>query len=104
AIRERVGALNAERVRRGDPALGFGVGIHTGEAVVGAIGLPERSEYTALGDAVNVASRMESLTKELGVDVVLSDETARRLDGLTRPLGGASVRGKDAPVEVHTLA
>src|SRR5438876_2934321 len=106
AIRSDISALNAERARSGELVVQFGVGIHTGDVVLGAIGLPERSDYTAIGDTVNTASRMETLTKEFKVDAVLSGETASRLDGdgiELRPLGAATVRGKAQAIEVFTL-
>lgn len=106
AIRSNITTLNIERARSGEPVAQFGVGIHTGDVVLGAIGLPERSDYTAIGDAVNTASRMESLTKEYKVDAVLSAATAGYLrdDGIAlRPLGEAQVRGKANAVEVFTL-
>jgi len=106
AMRKRVGELNAERAARGDEVVGFGIGIHTGDVVLGAIGLPERSQYDAIGDAVNTASRMESLTKEFKVDAVLSGVTAGYLrdDGFeTRSLGDAQVRGKSEAVPIFTL-
>jgi adenylate cyclase len=84
----------------------FGIGIHTGEVILGAIGLPERSQYDAIGDAVNTAARLEALTKEYHVDAVLSEATAGRLraDGVAlRPLGEATVRGKANAVTVFTL-
>ena len=103
-MRARVTRLSAERDAAGEPSLGYGVGMHCGDVVLGAVGLPERSDYTALGDTVNTASRMESLTKELGVDIVVSAEIARRLDAraVTR-LGEAQVKGKSAPLEVFGL-
>lgn len=103
-MRARVMRLSREREAAGEPVLGYGVGVHCGEVVLGAVGLPERSDYTALGDTVNTASRMESLTKELGVDIVVSAEIARHLDAraVTR-LGPAQVKGKSAPLEVFGL-
>jgi class 3 adenylate cyclase len=103
-MRARVTRLSREREAAGEPVLGYGVGLHCGDVVLGAVGLPERSDYTALGDTVNTASRMESLTKELGVDIVVSAEIARRLDAraVTR-LGEAEVKGKSAPLEVFGL-
>ncbi|HEV8655083.1 MAG TPA: adenylate/guanylate cyclase domain-containing protein [Candidatus Limnocylindria bacterium] len=106
AIRANITTLNAERERSGEPVVQFGVGMHTGDVVLGAIGLPERSDYTAIGDAVNTASRMESLTKEYKVDAVLSGTTAGHLreDGVElRALGEAQVRGKTNAIEVFTL-
>jgi class 3 adenylate cyclase len=106
-MRRRIADLNAARAARGDVVVQFGVGIHTGDVVVGTIGLPERSQYDAFGDAVNTASRMETLTKEFQVDSILSRDTADRLrgDGVAlRPLGEATVRGKANAVEVFTLS
>ena len=104
-MRRRVATLTAERQAAGQPTLAFGVGVHLGEVVLGAVGLPERSDYTALGDTVNTASRMEALTKELGVDIVISAAVAERLDaGAARRLGEAEIRGKAAPLEVFGLA
>jgi class 3 adenylate cyclase len=106
-MRRRIADLNAARAARGDVVVQFGVGIHTGDVVVGTIGLPERSQYDAFGDAVNTASRMETLTKEFKVDSILSRDTADRLrgDGVAlRPLGEATVRGKANAVEVFTLS
>jgi len=107
AIRSNITTLNAERARSGEPVVQFGVGIHTGDVVLGAIGLPDRSDYTAIGDAVNTASRMETLTKEYKVDAVLSAATAGHLqdDGLElRSLGEAQVRGKSETVSIFTLS
>jgi adenylate cyclase len=105
-MRRRLAAFNAERAARGEEVVHFGIGIHTGDVIVGAIGLPERSQYDAIGDAVNTASRMETLTKEFKVDAVLSAATASRLrgDGVAlRPLGAATVRGKANALDVFTL-
>jgi len=106
AIRAGIATLNAERAARGDAVVQFGVGLHTGDVVLGAIGLPERSDYTAMGDTVNTASRMETLTKEFKVDAVVSRDTAEHMrDGVAlRPLGEAQVRGKTSAVEVFTLS
>jgi class 3 adenylate cyclase len=107
AMRERIAALNRDRGARGDAVVAFGIGMHTGDVILGAIGLPERSQYDAIGDAVNTAARMETLTKEFMVDAVLSRDTADRLrdDGVSlRPLGEAHVKGKANTIEVYTLS
>jgi len=106
-MRTAIAKLNAERAARGELVVAFGIGMHTGDVILGAIGLPERSQYDAIGDAVNTASRMETLTKEFKVDAVLSGDTAARLrdDGVAlRPLGEAVVKGKANAIEVFTLA
>jgi adenylate cyclase len=107
AMRKSIGELNDERAARGEIVVQFGMGLHTGDVVVGAIGLPERSQYDAIGDAVNTASRMETLTKEFKVDSILSSDTASRIrdDGVSlRPLGAAYVKGKANAIEVFTLS
>src|SRR2546427_89753 len=107
AMRRSIGKLNADRAARGEVVVQFGMGLHTGDVVVGAIGLPERSQYDAIGDAVNTASRMESLTKEFGVDSILSRDTATRLrdEGIPlRLIGDAHVKGKANAINVFTLS
>lgn len=105
-MRTDLATLNADRSARSEPTVGYGIGIHTGEVVLGAVGLPERSDYTAMGDTVNTAARMEQLTKELGTEVVLSAATGSLLDGAvaTRPLGTVQVKGRTEAVEVFALA
>jgi adenylate cyclase len=81
-----------------------GAGIHTGLAVIGNVGSQEKMEYTILGDTVNVASRMESLNKERGTRLLLTQATQIFLDDgleLTR-LGSCAVKGQSEPIEVYT--
>jgi adenylate cyclase len=87
------------------PEFHMGVGIHSGEAVVGNIGSSKRTEYTAIGDTVNTASRMESASKSMGWTIVVSDETIRIAgpDIQTGRTDTISVKGRDGQVKVHEL-
>ena len=105
-MRRAVEALNDARALDGEETINFGVGIHTGEVVFGPVGLPGRSDYTAIGDTVNTAARLSGLCREYGVDAILSSETAARLDGsgpMLRELGSANIRGKARAMTVSTL-
>lgn len=106
-MREEMARANATHTARGLPAIGFGVGLNTGEVILGAVGIPQRLEFTAIGDVVNTAARLQELTKEFACNIVLTAQTVERfLPGtffVTR-LGQADIRGKSQPVELFTLA
>jgi adenylate cyclase len=105
---EMIGAqeeVKLQLVAAGRPAFDIGIGVHTGPAIVGTVGSEDRIEYTALGDTVNVASRVESLTKDFKVRIVVTAETARQAGtGFSfRPLGSVQVKGRSGGVEVLEL-
>ena len=77
-MRQALIQLNALRVKRGLQPMRQGLGIHYGAAIAGNVGTLERLQYTVLGDTVNYASRLEAATKELGVEVLLSDAVVAR--------------------------
>jgi adenylate cyclase len=97
--------FNKEIASEGVPAFGMGIGINTGVVVVGNMGSEQRFDYTCLGDAVNLASRLEGQSKNYGVLIVLGPITAERLDGeyFTLELDCIAVKGKKDGVNIHTV-
>jgi adenylate cyclase len=94
--------LNTEFRKEGEAPIDIGIGLHYGAAVVGHVGSADRHDYTAIGDVTNVASRLESLTKEAGYRIVVSRQVAGQLGaeaGLA-PLGPMAIKGH-SPVEVY---
>jgi len=99
-------AFNRDRAAAGLAPIAIGVGLNTGRVMLGTVGEAGRMDGTVIGDAVNLASRIEGLTKHYGTSVLIADETFSRLtdrDVLARPVGRVQVKGKDAPVILHEV-
>jgi adenylate cyclase len=91
--------LNQARPR----PLRFGIGLHMGQLTYGNIGTPTRIEFTVVGAAANEAARIESLCKDLDVDLLVSEPVARALPGAFRSLGSHTLRGVGDKMQLFTV-
>jgi len=92
-----------KNMQEADLGIEIGIGINTGEAVIGNMGSDTRFDYTAIGDAVNLAARLESSTKEVGEDIVIGHSTASNSTMPTVFLDRINVKGKEKEIIIHTI-
>ena len=101
-MQKACGMLNQRFTARGWPTLSIGVGINSGTVRVGDMGSQLRRAYTAMGDAVNVASRLEGRTKYYGVGILVGEGTRRRVEDIAwREIDRVKVKGKDEAITVY---
>jgi two-component system sensor histidine kinase ChiS len=106
-MQKQVTLFNVERMDDGNPAIAIGIGLHTGTLMLGTIGEEQRMESTVIADAVNLASRLEDLTKVYGAGIVISEQTLSQLADSHqynyRFLGRVRVKGKTTAVSVFEV-
>ncbi|MCX6895367.1 MAG: adenylate/guanylate cyclase domain-containing protein [Verrucomicrobia bacterium] len=106
AMRQSLARLNEDWKKRGMLDLHIGIGVNHGEVIVGNLGSTEKMELTVIGDAVNLASRLEGLTKKYHLDLLLGESVAKLVGDtyLLRTVASVQVKGKTQPVDVYTVA
>jgi two-component system sensor histidine kinase ChiS len=106
-MQKQLSLYNIYRQEKGEEPIAVGIGLHTGTLMLGTVGEPQRMEGTVIADAVNLASRMEGLTKLYGVDILISEQTLYGLDDPQkynyRFLGRIKVKGKSQAVDVFEV-
>ena len=101
-MRKALGKLNEQLREEALDEIKTGAGINTGPCVVGNFGSSSRFDYSVLGDAVNLAARLESQCKEYGVDLIISEYS--RIEGFVyKFLDEITVKGKSEPVKIYTI-
>ncbi len=102
---EKLKVFNKKNRSNGKPEINIGIGINTGKVIVGNIGSKKRFDYTVIGDDVNLASRLEGLTKYYGVQIIVSAITAEKIkdEFVVRYLDNVAVKGKDKGVKIYEV-
>lgn len=105
AMLSELDSLNEGWRREGRPSFDIGIGINTGDMIVGNVGSEQTLSYTVIGDNVNLGSRLESLNKQYQSHIIISESTRQRLkkDYFMRPLGRVKVKGKTQEVEIFEV-
>ncbi|MEK7582105.1 MAG: adenylate/guanylate cyclase domain-containing protein [Patescibacteria group bacterium] len=102
---ERLKEFNEELYKEEGIKIDIGIGLYTGKAVVGNIGSNQRFDYTAMGDTVNVASRLEGLNKEHKTHLIVGETTKKEITGKNKfiSLGAVHVKGRVEPINIYTI-
>ena len=102
--RRRIEDMNMCRSTRTRPAIRYGIGLHMGEVSYGNIGSPGRLEFTVIGPNANLAARIESMTKTLGHDILISETVAPACADAVSSVGTHTLKGLKAPMELFTVS
>lgn len=104
-MRKALRALNRENEREGLPEIKIGIGIHTGEVILGNIGSEKKLDYTVIGDSVNLTSRLEGLTKMYGCSILVTRDTYEQVKHtiVCRIVDYVKVKGKDTPIAIFEV-
>ena len=104
-MRDALSEYNRELAANSLPRLSFGVGVHFGEVVAGILGSENLLEYTVIGDVVNLASRVQALTRSLEADILVTEPVQNKLDSrfVVREMDPAPVKGKSATVTTYAI-
>jgi adenylate cyclase len=102
-MRKNMDKLNLELVDADLPPVSIGIGINSGEAIVGNMGSDTRFDYTCIGSPVNEAARLESSCKEVGVDLIIGRPTALKSDQILKELEPIKVKGVERPLQIYGL-
>ncbi|HUZ16977.1 MAG TPA: adenylate/guanylate cyclase domain-containing protein [Spirochaetia bacterium] len=102
---EELDGLNGRWAHAGREPIAIGIALHTGIAVAGNIGAPDRMDYTVIGDTVNLTARLEELNKHFQTRFLMSEDTYREVESFFEAdfLGQTDIRGRDSPVRLYTL-
>ena len=101
-MQQELQRLREDFARRGWPSISIGVGLSSGDMTVGDMGSQVRKAYTVMGDTVNLGSRLEGITRQYGVGVLVSEDTVRMSSGLVyREIDAVRVKGKDVPIRIY---